>query len=81
MSFLADYLIESVTLNFGKRISHNLQRNNFGKNDSLSGMNSLVDKRNMVSKIFQMNSNLENKAISKLSEFSMSKTDNYIEDK
>ena len=80
MSFLADYLIESVTLNFGTGISHNLQRNYFGKKDTLNGMNSLVDKRNMFSKIFQINSNLENRAISKLSEFSMSKTDNYIEE-
>ena len=80
MSFLADYMIESVSLNFSPGISSNLQRNNFGKKDTLSGMSSLVDKRNMISKIFQISSNLENKAISKLSDVSMSKTDNYIEE-
>ena len=80
MSFLADYMIESIALNFGSGISCSLQRNNFGKKDALSDMSTLVKKRNMFSKIFQINSNLENKAISKLSDLSMSKTDNYIED-
>ena len=80
MSFLADYFIESIYINFGKSISHNLQRNKYGVNDSCSGMGSLVDKRDMVSKIFQMSSNLGNKAISKLSDFSLSKTDGYIDD-
>ena len=80
MSFLADYMIESISFNFGSGISCSLQRNNFGKKDALSDMSTLVKKRNMFSKIFQINSNLENKAISKLSDLSMSKTDNYIED-
>ena len=80
ISFLADYLIQSIHLNFGKRISENLQRNKYGVNDSCSDMNSLVDKRDMVSKIFQMSSNLGNKVISRLSDFSLSKTDGYIDD-
>ena len=80
ISFLADYLIQSFHINFGKSISQNLLRNKFGVNDSCSDMGSLVDKRDMVSKLFQMSSNLGNKAISKLSDFSLSKTDGYIDD-
>ena len=81
MSFLADYMIESISFNFNNSISCNLQKNNFGNFESSSIMGSMIEKRDMISKIFQINSNLENKAISKLSDFSLSKTDGNIEDK
>ena len=80
ISFLSDYMIESISLNFGKDISSNLQKNNYGIDNSTSCMGTLIDKRNMASKIFQLNTNMENKALSKLSDFSLSKTDNYIEE-
>ena len=80
ISFLSDYMIESISLNFGKDISSNLKRNNYGIDGSLSNMESLVDKRNMASKIFQPNPNLGNKVLSKISDFCLSKTDNYIEE-
>ncbi len=73
-------MIELISLNFGKDISSDLQKNNYGIDNSTSCMGSLLDKRNMVSKIFQLNTNRENIALSKLSDFTLSKTVNYIEE-
>ena len=79
MNFLCDYLIESIKLNFSNKISTNLLitilKVDYNENDM---MQSFVQTRKKYSETFQIN-NIQKKSLSKLSVFSGSKSDNYME--
>ena len=78
MNFLCDYLIESIKMNFSNKISTNLLRTILKVDKDNDIMQSFVQTRKKYSETFQIN-NLQNKVLSKLSVFSESKSDNYME--
>ena len=78
MSFLTDYMIESIKMNFNNSLSTHLLRKILNKNYDSSFMDNLIENRNQSSGIFQFNKN-KNKTLSKLSIFSSNISDNYIE--
>ena len=79
MNFLCDYLIESIKLNFSNKISTNLLitilKVDYNENDM---MQSFVQTRKKYSETFQINT-IQKKSLSKLSVFSGSISDNYME--
>ena len=80
MSFLTDYMIESISMNFKPNLSTHLYRKIMNKNDDATStyMEQFMENRKKCSSIFQIN-NLQNKAISKISFFSSNKSDKYLE--
>ena len=78
MSFLTDYFIESVNMNFKPNLSTHLLRKIMNKDDDSTYMEQFLENRKKCSSIFQIN-NLQNKAISKISFFSSNKSDKHLE--
>ena len=78
INFLCDYLIESIKMNFSNQISTNLLKTILKVNKENDIMKSFVQTRKKYSETFQIN-NLQNKVLSRLSVFSGSQSDNYME--
>ena len=80
MSFLTDYMIQSISINFQHNLSTHLLRKIMNKNDDTASiyMEQFIENRKKCSSILQMN-NLQNKAISKITFFSSNKSDKYLE--
>ena len=68
MSFLTDYMIESIVMNFGRSLSTNLLRTILNVNSRNDYLDEFVQTRKKFSQLFQIN-HLKKKAINRLSLF------------
>ena len=78
ISFLIDYMISSLELNYTSQLSVHLLRKIMNKENDPLFLEQFIDNRNKYSNIFHL-TNLQNKSISKISIFSSNNNDNIIE--
>ncbi len=78
ISFLIDYMISSLELNYTSQLSVHLLRKIMNKENDPLFLEQFIDNRNKYSNIFHL-TNLQNKSISRISIFSSNNNDNLIE--
>ena len=78
ISFLIDYMISSLQLNYSSQLSILLLRKIMNKENNTLFLEQFIDNRNKYSNVFHL-SNVQNKSISKISFFSSNQSDNLIE--
>ena len=78
ISFLIDYLISSIELNYSSKLSVHLLRKIMNKVNNVLFLEQFIENRNKYSNIFHL-TNLQNKSISRISIFSSNNNDNLIE--